>query len=159
MESPLVTPVAPPPRPLGVTLGAGFAGLWGGVALLFLVGSVLGSGPYRIDGELVSKRAFLLSPVMGFFACAAAYTLVTSYCVFTRRYPARRLMIVPWIVAILSYFVVPLADESSRFLGAGLGILWLVGVLWYLYRKPNVRAYFDCIEAEVVAPSQQSEQR
>lgn len=68
------------------------------MALLFLVGSVLGSGPYRIDGAIVSKRAFLTSPVIGFFACATAYTLVTPYCVFTRSYPARRLMLALFVL-------------------------------------------------------------
>ena len=56
---------------------------------------LLGSGPYRVNGVDISQREFLTSPVVGVFACASAYALLTAFCVFTRRYAARRLMLLP----------------------------------------------------------------
>ena len=137
-----------PQRPAGVTLGAAFSTFWGGVALFIALVSVVGSGPYRVNGEIVSKSDFLASPMFLWVPFGAAYALAIAYTVFTERYPARRLMVGAWLLLMVSYFALPSTSEAQRFFNVGATGICFAIALWYLYRKPNVRRYFEHIEGQ-----------
>lgn len=141
------------PRPLLVTLGAGFCCLWAGTALLILLIAVLGSGPYRVNGVEVSKAQFLTSPELLWVPIAAIYCGLVAYFVFAERPSARPAMLVPWIAGVVAYAFIG-EDAASRL----IGILWSViaGAIawWYLYGKPNVVAYFERLEATERVPQE-----
>jgi hypothetical protein len=141
------------PRPFGVTLGAGFCALWGGVALLVALTGVFGSGPYRINEVEVTKAEFLTSPVFLGLQAIALYALIIAYRVFSERTGVRPLMLAIWIGLVVAYLVVPLQDEVSRLPGIGTSVVALGLAWWYLYRKPNVRAYFERLERAPLVPT------
>jgi len=144
------------PRPLLITLGVGFCALWGGTALLILAIAVLGSGPYRVHGVEVSKGEFLTSAGFLWMPIMTLYCAVVAYLVFTERSSARPAMLVPWIAGVIAYPFIPDVDAGSRL----IGIIWCVVVggiaAWYLYRKPNVVAYFERLEANERVPLEAS---
>lgn len=141
------------PRPFGVTLGAGFCALWGGAALLVALTSVIGSGPFRINDVEVTKTEFLTSPVFLGLQAVGPYALVIAYFVFVARPSVRPLMLAIWVGGVGAYLVLPLQDLTSRLGGVGTSVTALGIAWWYLYRKPNVRAYFERLDRAGSVPA------
>jgi hypothetical protein len=134
------------PRPLLLTLGLGFITIWLCAGVLVFLVAVLGNGPYRVNGEQVTKAQFFSDPLA--FSVAPIFIVAAwvAWGLWRERSWARPLMLGYWFVVSAPSIFPPNVDSATR-IG---GILFLVGGLtvagWYLYGRPNVVAYFQRLE-------------
>ncbi|HEY0969553.1 MAG TPA: hypothetical protein VGE02_01110 [Gemmatimonadales bacterium] len=150
------------PRPSLLTVWLGVETLNVGRLLLMLVGSAVVPAPLRVNGTELSATAFLLR----FFLPTVGTTLLTMavvYGIWKERAWTRRVLLASWLwiaasVAIYT-FATPVSPpgvsypagfalwmQVSRLGGVLLPLAGFAASAWYLYRKPNVVAYFAAIE-------------
>lgn len=136
-------------RPLMLTVVMGFGAFWAGVVMIVFLFAVLGGGPYSVNDRLVTKGEFLgsmwplvaLVPVVGGIAWALWCELA----------PVRHFMFGCLLASMGLWIATPATSRTDRVVGTLLGALHLFGGGWYLYRKPNVVAWFSGLEARGVA--------
>ena len=131
------------PKPALLVLGQAFSLIGGLVFLVVLVSAPFDAGTYHIGDEPVSgpefmKRAGWIFGVVGALWIAIGLLLI-------RDVPAARpLMLSYWLLSPLVLVATAESGGSEEVLSLLLvsavaaGISW-----WYLYRKPNVAAYFE----------------
>jgi len=132
------------PKPALLLLGQIFSLVAAAIFLVLLVAAPFNAGTYTINDESVSGPEFLrrvgwLFGLYGVLLGAIGVGLL-------RDAPwARPLMVAYWVVIALSLLLVqPFTADSVWGMVTMLvfaGIAW-----WYLYQKPNVRAYFESRE-------------
>ena len=139
-------------KPLGLTVAMvflGFIGILGSTAGVFGMLSLVGDGPFRMNGEVVSKGEFLRFAVPFYLlyvggcllAAAIAWSIHTAH-------PRSRPLLLAYgacffgIVPLSIMFGVPAADvvSSSFFMLLLLVLGWM-----YLYRKDAVVRYYEAI--------------
>ena len=137
------------PRPLLLTLGQ-WASLGGGALFLFmLLLAPFDAGTYTIGDEVVSGPEFLRRA--GWVFAAAGALLVTIGIGLWRERPwVRPLMVAYWGATGLLALAGPNVDAEALTSGLLFAAFGAAGAAWYLYGKPNVRAYF---EARGAAPA------
>ena len=133
------------PRPLLITLGAGFAGLWAVVAASIVLFSLISSGSFTANGESVTKAEFLRT-LLPWFLPAIAYFGTLAWAVWRERAWVREYMIFAWVVAVGVTAFTPGLEMSSRISNTITNALCLGVAAWYLYGKANVVAYYALLE-------------
>lgn len=112
-----------------------------GLTLMPLLGA---EGEYTINRRLVSREEFLARavPIM---AAWAVVLLAFAWAVWRRRAWARPVALGFWpLYAIFGWRIgQPSRAGAVAFSLVSLGMLAVTA--WYLYRKPNVRAYYDAL--------------
>lgn len=133
-------------RPLGISLLIWLYWFWGGAIALLVLGLVFGEGPVPMAGETVPRQDALgrVLPVllpMGLAVAGAALALSL------RRAWARPAVLLPVALAAfgpaLGGMQTTIADLA---VGASVVLLILAGLVWYLYFRTRVTAYFDRLE-------------
>ena len=133
-------------RPLGISLLTWLYWFWGGAIALLVLGLAFGEGPVPIAGETVPREEALgrVLPIlvpMGLAVVGAALALSL------RRAWARPAVLLPVALAAfgpaLGGVQTTLADLA---VGASVVLVILAGLVWYLYFRTRVTAYFDRLE-------------
>jgi len=145
-------------KPFLIAVAMGLLGLFailGGLAMtMIFLTSVFGDGPFRMNGEIVSKAEFLrfLVPFSLVYGAAVAYAGVTAWMIHSENPRSRGLLlgylVLPMLVWPLSaLWGVPILSVVSAMAPWSLVILlgWL-----YLYRKDSVALYYDAIASDKV---------
>lgn len=133
------------PRPLLITLGAGFSGLWAAIASTLMIFSLFGATSFTWNEEPVTREVFLRNAAPWFLP-AIVYFGTTAWAVWRERAWARELMIFVWIVALGVAAFTPGVESSTRVANAIWNALCLGVAAWYLYGKANVVAYYALLE-------------
>jgi len=137
---------------VGMGLTAFFSSVWVLASVLMIIMLPFG-GTYTFNGQPVAKGDFLKVAALPVLAVGAAGVLLASiaYALWAERPISRTLMMVFWaVIGLIS--AISLAWDGE--VGAMLGVVAEIGVTtavayWYLYAKPNVKAYFATLEAAV----------
>jgi hypothetical protein len=133
------------PKPALLVLGQIFSLFAAAIFLILLLAAPFNAGWFTIDGQEVSGPEFLKRA--GWLFVAIGVLLAVIGIGLLRDAPwSRPLMLVYWILIPLSLFFsdpIEAADIVGVFFFTAFcgGIAW-----WYLYRKSNVRAYFEARE-------------
>lgn len=138
------------PKPLLLTLGQWGSLFAGPIFLLALLLAPFDLGTFSIGDEVVSGPEFLRRGGW-IFAVVGGLLLAIGVGLWRERPWARPLMVGYW----LSFALLALTDAESG-VGdlAGAAAFGVVGAgvaAWYVYRKPNVRSYFEARAAEASA--------
>lgn len=137
-------------RPLLLTLLMALYGFTAAVGLLIVAMSVLGSGPYTVDGEPVSKAEFLRT-TLSFLVPMILGAGVLAYALWKEKVWGRHMLLAVVAIALLAPILVPLAGGQTMegWLGVLITSLLFIGFLaWYLYRKRTVVEYYAELERE-----------
>ena len=135
-------------RPVFLTVLMWFLGFWAGAASITLFTLWLGDGPVRYNGSPTPRELVvrLITPLFLPLALASG----ASWLALWMRWPWARwaLMLVVVLIGVLPGVAItgsPLVDPDPSIAWRGLIFMVLLGapLTWYLYRKPNVRTYFD----------------
>ena len=136
------------PKPALLVLGQIFSLFASAMILVLLLAAPFDAGSFNINGQEVSGPEFLKQA--GWLFGAVGVLLATIGIGLLRDAPwSRPLMLVYWLLIPLSLLLsdpigaVDIAGVSV-FTALGAGVAW-----WYLYRKSNVRAYFESREVQV----------
>jgi hypothetical protein len=129
-------------RPLGVSLLTWFFWFWTGASIFVLAVVVAGDGPMLLSGRAVPREEAVarLLPVLIPMALAAggaglALTLGKSW--------ARSAVLLPFaLVAVAPAFSGAVASLLDLALGALVLVPVVAALVWYLYFRPGVAAYF-----------------
>ena len=130
------------PKPMLLVLGQIGSALGGALFASSLATAPFNVGTYSINGEPVSGPEFLRQA--GFsFALVGALSLAIAFGLWRERTWVRPLMLLYWLSFPLSVLTTGAWDWASL-----MGALVMAGIAagiagWYLYARPNVRAYFD----------------
>lgn len=133
-------------RPLLLTLFAVFLTFFAGVGSLVMLTSVLGSGPYTINGEPATKGEFLRTIVPMLPVIVAAGTV--SFGLWREKGWARPLLLSLYALAGLGSALMPLIlnlPGVSVFPGLIFTLIVVALLGWYLYRKENVVEYYRAL--------------
>lgn len=129
-------------RPLGLSLLTWFFWFWAGASVLVLAVIVVGDGPLLLSGRAVPRDEAVarLLPVLVPMALGA---LGAGLALALEKPWSRAAVLLPFaLVAIAPAFSGAVASLIDLAVGA-LALVPLVGALvWYLYFRPSVRAYF-----------------
>ena len=130
------------PKPVLIALGQWCSLCAGLLFLFFLLLAPFGVGTYTIGEELVSGPEFLRRA--GWLFGAIGCLLLAIGVALWKEWPwARPLMVAYWGAVGLVSFAGPGAAASDVLGGLLFAVLGGTAAAWYLYRKPNVRAYFE----------------
>jgi len=143
-----------PERPILITVGMYASGAFGALCLLALPLAAIGIGQYSIDEEQVSPNDFLIhaGPI---FAIIGGILVVISFAIASRKEWSRSLMMIFWLATTASAatrtFVQINAVSREAAVIAALfascpSLIAVAVAWWYLYRKPNVVAYYASLE-------------
>ena len=160
--SPAARTTDPPPdgpepaldRPLGISLLVWLYWFWAGAVVLVFLGLAIGEGPVMIGGRAAPRSAALAAvlPVllpMGLAVIGGALALSLE-----RRW-ARPALLLP---VVLAAFGPVLSGVGTSMLDAVIGTLVVLGVLallvWYLYLRPDVNAYFAGLRTDGAGPGE-----
>ena len=131
------------PRPLLLTLGMWFCGLWAAGAGLFLLSDVFShAATYSVNGVSVSRDEFYRQPVALLLPYLIAYCGAVTWALRHERLWARPLMAVAWPRYIIAALAMPDASTDQRTTAVLVSLGSAATGLWYLYRKATVRSYF-----------------
>lgn len=130
------------PKPALLLLGQIFSLFAAGIILLLLISAPFDVGSYSINGQPVSGPEFLRRAGWLFGVVAVVLGAIGIGLLIERPW-SRQLMLAYWLLIPLALLLDDdvTAEElfaMSFFTALGAGIAW-----WYLYRKTNVRAYFE----------------
>ena len=147
-------------KPTLLKLATLFLGFWGIVAVPLGLSTLFsGGGTYSLNGVEVSREefmaragvAFAMFPVLGVIAVAIAIGLAME-----QRWARPLLLGFFTLGPLLSTLATLRGDpEALATLPWGLGFTLVLGGLvgWYLYRRPNVVAYYHSIASGRRSPS------
>ena len=160
LESPPEPGDVPVPRPFLLTAWMGIGLLNAARMVLILLVTAGGSRPLGDDGRGIAAGAYLL----GYFLTIAVTLLSIAgvFGIWKERRWTRRVLVATWLAIVagiaVSVVSLPIASAgvvyprnftrlalASRAISVLLPLAGLAATWWYLYRKPNVVAYFDAI--------------
>lgn len=138
-------------RPLGLRLLTWLLAFWAGASVLVIVVIAVGDGPVPLRGQFLSRDEALarfltaLAP-MALAAGGAALALALE------KHWARAAVLLPFaLVAVAPVFTGTAASVAELAFGA-LALTPIVAVVvWYLFFRPKVTAYFDRLREEDAA--------
>jgi hypothetical protein len=141
-------------KPFGIAVLMAILGFIGAVGSLaataILASAVFGDGPYRMNGEVVTRAEFLrfAVPFTAVYLVGCLLALCTAWFIYSENSRSRPLL--------LAYFTLPLAvipvllvsGEATADVASALLPLALLplGAWLYLYRKSSVRAYYAALD-------------
>ena len=141
-------------KPFGIAVLMAILGFIGGVGSLaataILIASVFGDGPYRMNGEVVTKAEFLrfAVPFTVLYLIGCLLALSTAWSIYSENPRSRPLL--------LGYFTLPLAflpvllvaGQAASAVASALipFVLLPLGAWLYLYRRKFVRDYYADLE-------------
>jgi len=145
-------PKLPDSRPLLLKLVPYLAFIQIGGTILVLVLGLLDVGTFKIGGRVVSSREFLFQA--GLPLGALALVSVAVFFVFLREAQWSRHLLIGYL--LLGTICQLWVGENRTTLGLGLtvdlpvpsGLVLFAFACWYLYAKPNVRAYYRNLKTE-----------
>jgi hypothetical protein len=129
-------------RPLGLSLLAWLLWFWAGASVLVIVILVVGDGPIPLSGQAVPRDEALarILPILVPMALAAAGAALA---VGLEKTWARAAVLLPFVLAAATPALTGVAVSVSDLVVGMLALVPVVGVLvWYLYFRPQVAAYF-----------------
>jgi len=130
------------PKPLLLVLGQWGSLFAGPIFLLMLLLAVFDRGTFTVDGDVVSGPEFLRRAGW-IFATVGGLLLAIGIGLWRERSWVRPLMVAYWLAFALFAFVSPGGDGADVALSVVTGVAVAGVAAWYVYGKPNVRAYFD----------------
>ena len=134
----------PPARPLGISLLIWVFWFWAGAILLLIVGLAVGEGPVMVKGESVA-RGDALAAVLPALVPMELAVVGAALALGQRRRWARPAALFPF--ALAAFGPVLTGVGGTDFLDVTLAVTVLlpvlVGLAWYLYRRPGAVAYFS----------------
>lgn len=134
-------------RPLGISLLTWLYWFWAGATVLFVLSFAVGEGPVPMSGETLSRAEALerVVPVllpMGLAVIGAAAALSFQWAW------ARPAVLLPLALAAFGPALTGVGTLTDVVLGA-LALLPILGALvWYLYFRTRVTAYFDRLKSD-----------
>jgi len=140
------------PKPALLMLGQIFSLLGGAVFVVLLIAAPFNAGSYSINGEAVTgpeflRRVGLTWGVMGVLLASIGVGLL-------RDAPwSRPLMIIYWLAVGVSMAFTGGTSAGDTFAGVLTSLVAAGIAYWYLYVKPNVRAYYESRDRESAVPS------
>jgi len=141
-------------RSLVSVVGQVFSLLGGAIFVVLLIAAPFNAGSYSINGEAVSgpeflRRVGLTWGVMGILLASIGIGLL-------RDAPwSRPLMIIYWLAVGVSMAFTGGSSAGDTFAGVLTSLVAAGIAYWYLYVKPNVRAYYESRERVSAAPAEQ----
>ena len=142
------------PKPALLMLGQFFSLVSGALFLLLLVLAPFNAGSYSINDEAVSgpeflRREGLTFGLIGILLAAIGVGLL-------RDAPwTRQLMVAYWVAVALSFAFTGGSGPGDTLAGVLMALVSAGIAYWYLYQKPNVRAYYESRERESSIPGEQ----
>jgi hypothetical protein len=140
--------------PFLLTCVMGFCALTavvGTLAYLVIALSLLGSGPFTVNDQPVTRAGFVeaMWPVLLVFPPMLAGAASAAYGLRRERPWSRRLLLALGVFnAAVTLGLAPTAGEPEHWVAAGMWCVVIVGVpAWYLYRKAAVVSYFRAVSA------------
>lgn len=142
-------------KPLGLLVAMvalGFIGIVGSLASVGILASLLGDGPFLMNGQAVSKAEFarFLIPFMSFYlpVCLLAAAIAFS---IRNEHPRSRPLLLLYSCVLLPLPLVFLAlgvPAADAFTPLAPGLVVPVLAWFYLYRKDAVVQYYTAIEMD-----------
>jgi hypothetical protein len=137
-------------RPLGLRLLTWLLGFWAGASVLVIIVIAAGDGPVPLRGEFlprdeaVARFLTALAP-MALAAAGAALALALE------KHWARSAVLLPFaLVAVAPVFTGTATSLGELAMGAVALAPIVAAVVWYLFFRPKVTAYFDRLrESEI----------
>jgi hypothetical protein len=148
MNEPAGTAATATDRPLGLGLLIWLFSFWAGASLLVILLLVMGDGPIPLGGVTVPREEALarILPILGPIALAAAGAALA---LALEKPWARGAVLLPFSLAAVSPAYTGAARSPLDLALGALAILPLAAVLvWYLYFRPRVVAYFSALRAQ-----------
>ena len=148
-------------KPFGITVAMVFLGFLGGLGsfagLFGLASALFGDGPFRMNGDLVSKAEFLrfAIPFYAFYISACLVAGSAAWSIHVQHPRSRPLLLAYAFVFLLltPLFLVLGVPAEEVFPSALFTIVVPVLVWFYLYRKSSVVQYYDAIRIDGAAAS------
>ena len=142
-------------KPLGIVVCMvlfGFLGFVGTFASLAMLGSLLGNGPFRVNGELVDKAEFaaFLLPFMSFYLPCCLLAAAIAWSIRTE-HPRSRPLLMLYSCGLLAmpFLFLSLGVPASDALSVLVPGVIVPGIAWlYLYRKDSVVQYYAAIQLD-----------
>jgi hypothetical protein len=132
-------------RPLGLGLLIWLLWFWAGASLLVIALLLIGEGPLPLSGRAVPRDEAIarILPILGPMALAAAGAALA----LTLEKPwARSAVLLPFALAAITPVFTGVATSALDLVLGALALAPLVaGLVWYLYFRPRVAAYFDSL--------------
>jgi hypothetical protein len=141
------------PKPALLMLGQIFSLLAGAIFVVLLIAAPFNAGSYSINDEPVTgpeflRRVGLMLGVMGILLASIGVGLL-------RDKPwSRPLMIIYWLAVGVSVAFTGGTSAGDIFAGVLTPLVAAGIAYWYLYVKPNVRAYYESRERVSSAPAE-----
>jgi hypothetical protein len=138
--------------PLLLLCGMGFGAFFAGLSLL-VVGGILVMLPFTstftVNGASATRAEFIQQswPLLVGFPIASGCALAVVYALWRELPWSRGAILGYWIVVLVAVCVMAIVTgEAVDLLPSILMFGSVIALLsWYLYRKPNVRAYYDAL--------------
>jgi hypothetical protein len=133
-------------KPTLLVLGQWWAAITGLVFLVLVTLAPFGIGTYSINGEAVSGPEFF-HQAGAVFGVVGGLSLGIGLALIFEATWVRPLMVGFWVVIQAAAFAASsreLGDLLTSFLAAAITTSVAA---WYLYKRPNVNAYFSALEA------------
>jgi hypothetical protein len=134
-------------RPLGLGLLTWLLWFWAGASLLVLLLLAIGEGPLALSGRAVSREEALalILPILAPMALAAAGAALA---LALEKHWARSAVLLPFALAAVTPAFTGVATSATELATGALVMLPIVlGLVWYLYFRPRVAAYFRMLRA------------
>jgi hypothetical protein len=134
------------PTPVGLYIGLALSVLSLGTCSLILLSALLGVGHLRIGAEQVSSVEFLRRA--GSLVVIQLALLTPIVVGITRRKPWSRSFMMFYWLGIGAWSIGQTIGRTAP--GCSCNISWLVALpiaYWYLYKKPNVEAYYKSLRS------------
>jgi hypothetical protein len=138
---------AAPEQPLGLGLLTWLLWFWAGASLLVIVLLVIGDGPLPLGGRAVPRDEALarILPIPGPMALAAAGAALA---LALGKHWARSAVLLPFALAAVTPAFTGVATSAVDLaIGAAALVPAVAALVWYLYFRPRVVAYFQALEA------------
>jgi hypothetical protein len=136
-----------------MVLCAGMGALMGLACLAFLAASTAGSGPYMVQGAVVSREEFMAFAVPALVGQMAlcGFGVAAAWGLFKRRYWARPLLLgltlASFLFSLVGGAVVGLPWRQVGF-ALLMGALASLFMWWVLYRRDDVVDFFEGLRQE-----------
>jgi hypothetical protein len=134
-------------RPLGLGLLIWLLWFWAGASVLVILILVVGDGPVPLGGRAVARDEALarIIPILGPMALAAAGAALA---LALEKHWARSAILLPFALAAATPAFTGAATSVTDLALGALALAPVVAALvWYLYFRPRVVAYFNALRA------------